>query len=196
MDTETGQELTNKEFWSDTWQKNVPQPSVMAGLARFVRKLASRHLIRFFRRMIGMAGCVQGNVLEIGCTPGSILEKIHWACPTIKLHGIDFSQSGLQMTERRLRATGAAVTLHQGDVFEINLQTQYDLVVSVGLIEHFEDPLPMVLHHLALCKPGGHVLLCVPNIPAIPRFLLRQFDPDRLAVHNLETLELPHCEKS
>ena len=39
---------------------------------------------------------------------------------------------------------------------------QYDLVYSVGLIEHFPDKTDILAAHVALAKPGGLVLIYVP----------------------------------
>jgi SAM-dependent methyltransferase len=107
------------------------------------------------------------------------------------LHGVDYSEVGLENTRQWLKHLRIPAQLHFGDVFQVNLPQKYDIVMSAGVIEHFVDPLTVVQHHVRHCKPGGVVLITVPHLRT-PIFLrlIRRFDPKTLAVHNLETVRL------
>jgi SAM-dependent methyltransferase len=142
-----------------------------------------------FSKLVAFTGCSSGDLLEIGCAPGATLEEIHRACPNLRLHGIDYSESGLDMARRRLADLNIEATLHCGDAFCVELPRRYDIVLSTGVIEHFADPLPMMKCHFRLAKPLGHVIVTVPNCASlVPKFFLKVFDPELLAAHNVETI--------
>ena len=145
-------------------------------------------------KLIAITGSPDGDLLEIGCaTRGrGHSEGVHFACPNFHLHGIDYSESGLEMTRQRFANLGIPVTLYCGDALEVSLPKHFEIVLSTGVIEHFVDPEPIIISHARLAKPGGHVIVTVPNcISPIPHtFFSRRFDPDLLSVHNLETMKL------
>jgi SAM-dependent methyltransferase len=62
--------------------------------------------------------------------------------------------------------------------------TKYDLVFSMGLVEHFNEPFPILLKHAEILKPGGWLLITLPNFRYfhyISRFIA---DYDCLKKHN------------
>jgi len=85
---------------------------------------------------------------------------------------------------------------------------KYDLVLSGGFAEHFDDHELVVRKHAEWAKPGGLVVIIVPNLTHIHKLLCGWFAPDVLRVHRFplmhrdimyETLEkaglcVLHCE--
>ncbi len=63
------------------------------------------------------------------------------------------------------------------------------MVYSLGLIEHFSDPLPMIRKHVELAKPGGVVVVGLPNFRGISKHVMRLTRPDMLSIHNLTTMD-------
>jgi 2-polyprenyl-3-methyl-5-hydroxy-6-metoxy-1,4-benzoquinol methylase len=64
----------------------------------------------------------------------------------------------------------------------------FDLVYSLGVIEHFNDPLPVVEIHTQLLKPGGVALITIPNYSGLYGWLLQRFAPESLAIHNMDIM--------
>jgi 2-polyprenyl-3-methyl-5-hydroxy-6-metoxy-1,4-benzoquinol methylase len=191
MGSQHDNELTNESFWTGTWESNRPNQRRHSWLRERAKKLASRHANRMFRHLVGITGCTSGHLLEIGCAPGTTLEEIHRACPAMHLHGIDYSESGLEMARRRFGDLQIEATFHCGDAFCAHLPRPYDVVLSTGVIEHFVNPAPIVKCHARLAKPLGHVIVTVPNcVSPIPHYFLKKFDPELLAVHNLDTMNV------
>lgn len=62
------------------------------------------------------------------------------------------------------------------------------MVLSVGVVEHFDDPRAVVQDHLRLVKPGGIALITVPNYRGIYGVIQRYFDAENLLVHNLDIM--------
>jgi SAM-dependent methyltransferase len=78
------------------------------------------------------------------------------------------------------------------DVLEDDLSDlpRFDLVYSLGVIEHFSDPLPMIRRHVELAKPGGLVVLGVPSLLGINLPILRLTRPELFSSHNLRTMDI------
>src|SRR5262249_36552211 len=134
-------------------------------------------------------GKAQADILELGCAPGAILERIYRLRPRHELHGIDFSPDGCRMARERFRIAGVSVRLHEGDVRTLALPRRYDLVLSCGLIEPFADPLDMLRCHARFAVPGGVVAVTIPNFATpVVKFFLERFHPEVLATHNLDLM--------
>jgi trans-aconitate methyltransferase len=128
------------------------------------------------------------KVLELGCAPGSMLVKLHGLRPANSYFGMDSAPRGLAAARQLLAATGVDAQLHLGDLREVRL-SPVDLVVSFGLIEHFEDPTEIMSHHRQFLSPGGVAAVTVPNYshPVVVA-LMKRFAPETLATHNLRIM--------
>jgi SAM-dependent methyltransferase len=72
------------------------------------------------------------------------------------------------------------------DFFETSFAPgSFDFVYSIGLIEHFDDPRPIVRRHVEMVKPGGTVMIAIPNYGGLYGRLQRWLDPANLGIHNL-----------
>ncbi len=126
------------------------------------------------------------DVLELGCAPGSMLLRMHQQRPHHRYQGVDMAEQGLRITSERLRAAGIAAELRQGDARTIDPCGGADLVVSFGLIEHFDDPSEILRAHVRLARRGAHVAVTVPNYAhPVVRGLLERFSAETLDTHNL-----------
>jgi SAM-dependent methyltransferase len=78
--------------------------------------------------------------------------------------GLELSEPGLLASRSLLEANGIKARLYAGDVLEIEPEDQYDVVASFGLIEHFDDPLPCYRAMNHWIRPGGAMIVTVPNL--------------------------------
>ncbi len=70
---------------------------------------------------------------------------------------------------------------------------QYDIVVSFGFLEHFPNWKDMLAKHIELVKPGGYLVVSVPNLRNFQYHLHKWLDPEFeneqvVESTNLETL--------
>ena len=66
------------------------------------------------------------------------------------------------------------------------------MVYSGGLIEHFTDPAAVVAYHVELLKPGGRLVVSVPNLRAALYYPVASLTrPEDVAAHNLNIMRLP-----
>lgn len=141
-------------------------------------------LQRLLRRHVGPGT----RLLEIGCAPGKLLV---WAAQVLgaEVTGIDYSEPGMAHARRLFATLGVTANLHCEDVFASSVATgQFDVVFSVGVIEHFDDPSEIVRRHLAFARPGSLALMVVPHYGGIYGRLQRYFDADNLSIHNLHIM--------
>jgi SAM-dependent methyltransferase len=62
--------------------------------------------------------------------------------------------------------------------------------MSRGFIEHFDDPHEVVKRHVDLLKPGGYLIVSIPNKRGVNRLLAQLFNRRGLAMHNLDIMRL------
>jgi 2-polyprenyl-3-methyl-5-hydroxy-6-metoxy-1,4-benzoquinol methylase len=146
--------------------------------------VSTRNLQRLLERYVrpGM------TVVEVGCAPG---KHLAWVTHTLGAHvsGLDYSARGLEFSRRLFEALGLTGDLRCEDLLNTTLANDaFDLVYSVGVIEHFDDPRPIVARHVALARPGGVVVIAVPNYRGVYGTLQRHFDAPNLAIHNLQIM--------
>jgi SAM-dependent methyltransferase len=127
------------------------------------------------------------SAIEIGCAPAKWL--VHLAERTgARVEGIEYSEQGAQLSTANLRACGIEGTIYQADFFMHQI-SGYDLVLSLGFIEHFEELDEVFARHAAFVAPSGRLLLGVPNFRGLNGFLQRHSDPSYLALHNLRAMD-------
>lgn len=126
--------------------------------------------------------------IEIGCAPGKMLA---WVASVLKaeVSGLDYSEPGIAKCHALFNALGLKVNLYHDDFFNHHLPpASFDVVTSFGVIEHFDDARTVAQKHLDLVKPGGLVLMAIPNYGGIYGSLQRWCDAPNLALHNLEIM--------
>jgi SAM-dependent methyltransferase len=154
--------------------------------------VSTRNLQSILRREVrpGM------KVLEVGFAPG---KHLVWVARVLAadVSGLDYSEPGVTSAKRLFEALGARGDLRCGDIFNPSFgEGSFDLVYSMGLIEHFDDPTEIVRRHVLLAKPaGGVALLIIPNYRGIYGTVQARFDRPNLAIHNLEIMSRDGLER-
>jgi len=177
--------LTERRFWDDYW-KGVRLPAEFAPDAK--RSLLTVELARHFDACLPRGAGL--SALEIGGAPGQYLAYLHRVFG-YRVHCLDDSAEGCGATRRNFELLGLPGEVTQGDVLDdaLTLRT-HDVVYSLGLIEHFEDFGAVARRHLRLLKPGGTLMLGVPNLRGINHWFRRRLAPRSLREHNLDAMDL------
>jgi SAM-dependent methyltransferase len=100
------------------------------------------------------------NMLEIGCGTGYVLDRLHRAFPDLVLSGTELYAEGLAYARERL---GDAASLRQADATRLELREDVDVIGAFDVIEHIEDDRRVLANLNAAVRPGGGVLLTVPQ---------------------------------
>tara|TARA_B110000008_G_C16977724_1_gene566717 strand:+ start:4262 stop:5017 length:756 start_codon:yes stop_codon:yes gene_type:complete len=129
------------------------------------------------------------NYLEIGCAPGqysAILSKDkQWT-----VSGIDYSDDA-EMFLKTLSLVNKDATLYKIDMFEKRVEKQFDIVISIGLVEHFRGELldDVFKLHDSYVLPGGHLVIQMPNFTGFQYFWHYLFDKPDLDNHNVDVMQ-------
>ncbi len=130
------------------------------------------------------------KILEIGGAPGQYLAYMHKHFH-YDISSLDYSRRGNELTEANFRLLGIPGRVFQKDLFgDISDLPQFDIVYSLGFIEHFADLDAVIGRHLALLRPGGLLLIGSPSFLGINRWILRRLDPGKLETHNLRSMDI------
>ena len=177
--------LTEREFWDKYWE-NLKLPSEVDMTHSFDRCLS--------RGLEKVTSNVSGGIFEIGCAPGKWighLAKVNGLVPS----GIEYTERGLQATIENLEMLEIKPGLIiSGDFFNVEPTHEFDVVMSLGFIEHFDDTSDVVQRHLAWLRKGGLLILGVPNFSGLNRFIQKQLDQTLLDKHNLGIMNTKYFE--
>jgi SAM-dependent methyltransferase len=170
----------DKAFWEDEYLAAAELPARPDQGMAFERVLA--------RELARRAPVARGEtVLEVGCAPGKWL--LYYAERFgARVEGVEYGDKGVAATRANLAAAGVPGEIHHADFFDFPARP-YDLVLSLGFIEHFDDLGAAFARHVDFVAPGGRLAIGVPNYRGLNRVVQRFSDPDHLALHNLDAME-------
>lgn len=100
------------------------------------------------------------SVLDVGCGAGAFLVKAK--ARTQDVTGVELTHTSAE------RARKAGISVFELPVGEVD--RKYDVVTSFQVLEHIADPLPFLTDCLAALKPGGQLIIAVPNNAGFLRF--------------------------
>ncbi|MCX5673896.1 MAG: class I SAM-dependent methyltransferase [Planctomycetota bacterium] len=134
------------------------------------------------------------SALEVGCAPGKNLVLLHHLLG-YRPFGVEYSSPGVRKTRETLARHGLdPENVIECDFFSELYQSQqkeyFDVVLSVGFIEHFSDTVAVVKTHVNLLKKGGYLVCTIPNLRNMTYPFLGRFFPDILGAHNTRIMRL------
>jgi len=171
--------LTDRDFWVKYWESKTDLSVVIPENYLFHRQLAD----------IVKKDKVE-TVIELGGFPG------YYAVFLKKYLKLDVTLLDYfvhpPITEQLLKTNGLAkddIHIIETDLFKYKPEQQYDLVLSCGLIEHFNDTADIINRHIAFVKPGGTLLITLPNFKALNGWFQKNFDKENYDKHNIDCMD-------
>lgn len=195
--------LTTKDFWDNVWQtdKNKIYSRSWKKLVAFLKKLMgekwknySEYILwnRIYKDFLPQQTGLK--ILEIGSAPGWNLIKFHKNFGYDPF-GLEYSPVGAEENRRRFAQAG----LNRENVIEDNFfsasfhekfKERFDLVMSGGFIEHFDDVNLVIDKHLDLLKKEGIIIVTVPNFQGLNYYLFNFFYKGIIKTHNCNIMKL------
>jgi len=175
--------LTERKFWDDYWDGlKIP-----AEIKRSDTNFLLNEELNVFEKYLPKKTL---SAIEIGGAPGQYLAYLKKEFG-YKIHSLDYSEKGCEKTIENFKLLGIQGEVFQKDLFsDLSGLPEFDLVFSMGFIEHFEDLKLVIKKHLILLKPGGILMIGMPNYRGINRFFLKHLAPENLSMHNLKTMDI------
>ncbi len=100
------------------------------------------------------------SMLDVGCGTGHVLDQLHQRLPKLRLAGSELFAEGLQHARRRV---GRDVDLVRADARRLPFSQTFDIVGAFDVLEHIDDDARVVGELFRVVRPGGHLLVTVPQ---------------------------------
>lgn len=198
--------ITTPDYWEGVWaHTTVPDaidPSNGAPENYFYLVMHT-----LFTRALDTHHARGARLIEIGCGGSRWLPYFNRTFG-YEVSGIDFTVGGVSLSRAILDKAGVSGQIVQGDLFEPppDWIGRFDVVVSFGVVEHFENTSQVVSACARYLRPGGRMLTLVPTMqglyglvyrllrPAIYRKHIPQNRETLAQAHTVAGLKVTHCD--
>ncbi len=173
-------ELTTQAFWKNYWESKenlVFEVEKKYELGDLVEKI--------------LAGKNIKSAIEIGGFPGyyAILLKKHYQInATLLDYFIHPEIINNLLAKNGLKNDDIGII--QADLFNYSPEKKYDLVLSCGLIEHFEDTKDIISRHVQFLDGNGTLFITLPNFRGVNGWVQKTFDRYNYDKHNVKMMDV------
>lgn len=108
------------------------------------------------------------DFLEVGCGTGYVLQGVAAAFPAARICGTEAQTGGLQFAAGRV----PRASFLQMDARRMPFDREFDAIGAFDVIEHINEDETVLAQMQRALRPGGHLLLTVPQHP----FLWSEYD--------------------
>jgi len=184
-----------KNYWDDNWSTGeLPKP--FDPNDQTLNNYVNLQLHKFFKELLNSRSGF--DVLEVGCA-NSIWPIYFHRYFKANTYGLDYSEVGCERSRALLQHHGIPCDIRCGDLFSPpeDLTARFDLVVSFGVVEHFEHTAGCLKALSAFVKSGGLLVTIIPNMVGIVGRLQQLLDRSVYEVHiplSREDLAQAHIE--
>jgi 2-polyprenyl-3-methyl-5-hydroxy-6-metoxy-1,4-benzoquinol methylase len=159
-------DIAGESYWTEEWSgafDHKAEDERDQGWRNHVTLQFDRLFTRFLPRAKAPGRALQ--VTEIGCARSRWLPYFARRFGA-KVSGLDYSELGCQQAREVLNVAGVAGEISHGDLFAPpeNMVRAADVVLSWGLVEHFEDTANVVAALERFVRPGGLLITVIPNM--------------------------------
>lgn len=177
--------LIEEENWDEYWEKaHLP-----IEIKKEKRNSSLNEILRIFDEFFPKKNNL--SILEIGGAPGQYLAYLAKKFG-YRAHALDYSKIGCDKTRENLDILGVNADIYKQDLFSdrISELPSFDIVYSLGFVEHFLNLEEVVERHLRILKTGGILLIGIPNFLGINYWIAKIIEPKLLSQHNLSVMDI------
>lgn len=171
--------LTDGTYWEDTYARRKSRLSLhVEGFRNYVDRLILKKLLE--------AGLENKRILEIGAGDSVWLPYLARRFPSSQFVGVDYSLTGCALLSERVRLADAKVEVIQADMFAENvlLHGTFDIAISFGLVEHFDDLGYVLAAKKRFLKNSGVMFTIIPNLAGVLGTMVRRWNREIYDKHN------------
>jgi SAM-dependent methyltransferase len=171
-----------RNYWNHLWA-DAALPIPVDPRDTSARNYLNRRFAAYFNRSLRhLPG--GSELLEVGCARSEWLPHFARDYP-FRVSGLDYSEGGCRTAREVLRRAGQDGTVICGDLFSppSDLVDRFNAVVSIGVVEHFQDTAATIEALGRLLKPGGRLLTVIPNMAGLVGTLQRRVNRPVYDIH-------------
>lgn len=178
--------LSTKQQWEERRSKQDKTSLSFDPLQPIFRE---RH--ELFKRYIPVVR--EGTMLEVGAYPGTYL-RYFYEYFGYEPWGVEYVESCATKAAQLLKAEGVPGVILNRDFFELEpseapTNEGWDLTVSFGFVEHFDDSKDAIAKHIDVTRSGGLVVISIPNHAGFQGWIMKKIDREKWEQHNKMSLE-------
>lgn len=161
---EKGGEIVEKSYWDAAWQE-APFPKGLNPRRMGGSNYVNRRFHEQFRKIFSRIDTKGKRLLEVGCARSVWLPYFAREFG-FDVYGIDYSEAGCRQALEILRNERISGKVFCADFFSFPCfkAEPFDVVVSFGLVEHFQETASCIAALSAFLKPGGTMVTIIPNM--------------------------------
>lgn len=174
---------TKQSYWDHLWDIQ-PFLDQIDPRDKRLKNNINRQFHVYFKRVFSDMPTKGRAMLEIGCAR-SVWLPYFAKTFGFTVNGIDYSEVGCAQARQILLNRNVEGEVLCGDFFSPPgfMLSKYDVVVSFGVVEHFEDTSKCISAIAKFIKPGGFLITVIPNINGLIGFLQKNLDENVYKMH-------------
>ena len=172
-----------KSYWDCTWE-HADLPETINPLQSGPDHYIDRKFHDFFERVFAGIETKNGKLLEIGCARSVWLPYFAKEFG-FRVYGIDYSEKGCQRATQLLSNQGIKGEIVCADFFSPNesMIREFDVVISFGVLEHFQDTQNCISAFSQYLKPKGIMITNIPNFTGLVGLIQRLMNRNVFNIH-------------
>jgi 2-polyprenyl-3-methyl-5-hydroxy-6-metoxy-1,4-benzoquinol methylase len=176
-------EKTGEDFW-DTWWLSRPLPPPIDPYRSGLKNYPFRKFHEYFERVFAGYPTRGKKLIEIGCAQSVFLPYLAKYFG-FDVSGLDRSELGCERARAILNREGVTGAVYRGDLFSPPpcLFQDFDVAISFGVVEHFEDTGKALGAIAKFLKREGRTMTSIPNLSGMLGSLQKFFDRSIYDVH-------------
>ena len=172
-----------REYWDRFWSQ-YPLPPALDPEAKGLGRPVWWRFHQYFQGIFNDRQTRGKKLLEVGCG-GSVFLPYFAKSFGFEVSGIDYSPLGCEKALWVLEREGVRGRVYCAD-FHAPPQDwleQFDVVISLGVVEHFEDTAGAIRAVSRFLGAGGILITIIPNMSGLMGWLQRRLDKSAYDVH-------------
>ena len=170
--------LTTNEYWNQKYGSNVTTTLTTSGF--------QGHTNKQILEQISSIGLHQKSIIEIGAGGSQWLPFLAKQYPDSSFTGLDYAKAGCKELKDRAKIENVDITVVNADLFQPpkELIGKFDILISFGVVEHFDNLSETVKALSVFLKPTGTIFTIIPNMNGSIGYLTRKLNKDVYDLHN------------
>lgn len=190
-------DLAGKEHWDESWIDSKI-PSSIDPHNQSLDNYTNRCFHEYFSKIFSGLDTQGLKLLEIGCARSAWLPYFAKEF-SFQVYGIDYSEIGCQQAREILYNVALEGEIICANFFSPpqSILGVFDIVVSFGVAEHFEDTNACIDQFSKFLKPNGILITIIPNLTGWLGFLQNAFNKAVYQIHipiNMQELKIAHVK--